>query len=388
MVENKPMRTTAVQPISQLGARVQEHGRIRAGEKHGRAMRALKFWRFTSPDEEAIRQLAELYGGEPKPWSDPKANPPDQWEVKTTSASIRVFLPPEALSIWYELWSGGGCQRRCDGETVQMLTSDPDERYLEAPCVCNAKGVMECKPKTRLSLILPEIRFGGLWRMETSSWNAAEQLPAMEQMLSTLAMYGVLEARLVLTQQSTAGGSKKFVVPRLEFSASTEALLQGVAQVASLPSASAPAAPALAPGPASQPVATGTDWEDEALSGAQAEDIEVQSDSTQADDEIVDAEIIEFPASPPPAQEAISQSRLRLHAHALINEIAKAHKLKADDLRHGAVRTLTDGHTSSMNDCDEEMVQMLVEALEGVKARTRSLKVNEDGTVSMPKVKS
>lgn len=223
MADSRP-----IVPVAQLGTRTQEQGRIRLGVKTQRAMKSIDTFRFTSPDEEAIRQIAELYGGEPRPWNEPKANPPSQWEVITTSTEIRVFLPDDALSTWYEQWTGGGCVRRCDGvncETIVRRGDDTDS--TQVPCLCIAQNHRQCDPHTRLNVILPEIRFGGVWRLETKGWNAAHEMPRMEQLINQLQGAGLLEGILSLEKAQSQGGRRKFVVPRLRLATSALQLLAG-----------------------------------------------------------------------------------------------------------------------------------------------------------------
>ena len=47
-----------IKAIQDLG-RTPEHGRIRLGVKTERAMKSLDTFRFTSPDKEAIEQIAD-----------------------------------------------------------------------------------------------------------------------------------------------------------------------------------------------------------------------------------------------------------------------------------------------------------------------------------------
>lgn len=214
-----------IRPINQLGTRIREQGRLRMGVKTGRAMKALKHWRFTSPEREPLEQLAKIYGGEVKPWSDAKAGQgPNQFELLSTSSKIRVFIPPGGLSTWYEQWSGGGVQRRCDGETVQ-LNGDPDKT---APCLCNAQQQMVCKPKTRLAVVLPEVvPFGGVWRLDTGSWNAADEMAAMERLLDELQINGLVEAQLLIEPRTkmVQGRKSNFVVPVILVSTSAQGAL-------------------------------------------------------------------------------------------------------------------------------------------------------------------
>lgn len=280
------MAGRVVVPLRELGSRLPEHGRIRLGVKgtssRGKVIpKSIETFRFTSPDEKVINQLAARYGGTVKPWSDPKASPSHQFEVITEAKELRVWLPDaDALSVWYELWTGKGCVRRCDGETVQTpVISGPDEgTWDESSCICSATGNMECRPYTRLRVVLPDVTFGGCWRLETKGWNAAAELPEMERMLAILRTTGMVEATLRLESRQSQGGSKKFVVPVLNIGATPEAMLGGAGGVKAIeqkidgpPALSIAAEPTYNGRPALDPEFPGTD------------------------DDIVEAEIIEGP---------------------------------------------------------------------------------------------
>ena len=207
----------SVVPVADLGRRMVEHGRTRLGVKSGKAMKSIDTFRFTSPDKFAIKQLAEQYGGEAKAWSDPKASPTNQYEVVTKANDIAVWIMPGGLDVSYEMWSGGGCVRRCDGvecETSQR-SFDADYEPVIVPCICDSKQKLECRPYTRLNVVIPSIRFGGSWRLESKGWNAAEELPGMADMISQLQDTGVLRGRLRLEHRQSQGGRRKFVVPTL-----------------------------------------------------------------------------------------------------------------------------------------------------------------------------
>jgi hypothetical protein len=366
------MTPDVARPLSQIGGRPQEHGRIRFGVKGPKGEpRALKTWRFTSPDREAIEQLAEMYGGKAKPWSDRKANPQDQFEVVTTSASINVMLPPDSLSVWYELWGGKGCLRRCDGETTQALTSNPNDPMVEVPCICNQNGKMECKPKSRLKVLLPEIRMAGFWRMETNSWNAVEELSAMEQALSTMQAYGILYARLTLHPQSTAGGSRKYVIPRLEFNESSQALIDGASTAVGLPTGTRLPA-TLGKGVALPAIGAGDDWIDQAL--------EERPVADSNGEPIIEAEVVE---DEPKDHHAKVRGRL----HATIAEVANLYTLDTDDLRHGMVKAITQGFTESSTDLTDADVSRMISYLDEVLAGERTVQLR-DGEVRLPKKES
>lgn len=226
-----------VVPIAKDYGRIPEQGRIRLGVKTERAMKALDTFRFTSPDPEAIAALASLYGGKAKPWSDKRASPKEQWEVITEADSIKVFLPQNSIDVWYEEWSGGGLLRRCDGIEAQVEIKTPDGTDIDiVPCYCSQlveKGQqMKCRPYTRLSVILPEIRFGGTWRLESKGWNASKELPAMAAVIAQMQAIGIVEGVLSLEKRTKVSGgqTKHFVVPKLSTDASPLEIMAGGAR--------------------------------------------------------------------------------------------------------------------------------------------------------------
>lgn len=291
----------AIVPIADLTRRIPEAGRIRTGKKQGNRPTAIGEFRFTSHDRTALEQIAALYGGTVNPWSDPKAAD-GQYEVITDAPEIRVVLPPDPLggTPIYEMWGGGGCERRCDGVTCQKWQAGHDgPEQVDVPCICSARDEMACKPITRLCVILPEVRFAGVWRLDTKSWNAAQELPGMVDTIRLLQDGGLPYATLSLKHRRSvvAGKTSKFLVPVLGVASSIEELAAGTANVGSL-GAGGPDAPALGDGatavserPAERPTAP----------------VEVAPDP---DDEIIDAEIIdEAPAAAGPVDLAAAVAR-------------------------------------------------------------------------------
>jgi hypothetical protein len=218
-------------PIADMNRRAPEAGRIRLGVKSGRAMKSIDTFRFTSPHQSAIERIAEIHGGSPKPWSDDRARIKNQWEVITPVNTLEVILPADGLSVWYEKWGGGGCERRCDGvtvTTVQLRGDDVDE--VQSPCICVAKNARECDPHTRLNIILPNVDFFGTWRLESKGWNAAAELPGMFDLIQSIAASGkMVQAELsVHTRETvTAGKKRKFIVPSLAVRATPQELASG-----------------------------------------------------------------------------------------------------------------------------------------------------------------
>lgn len=227
-----------VKPIAEMG-RAPEQGRIRYGVKttsaNGKTIpRSIKKFRFTSSDQVALGQIASLYGGSVKPWDN------GQFEVVSTSEEIPIVLPPNPLGDGpqYEMWKGASCVRRCDGVSCWVPANTQDgAELIEVGCLCNEKQVLECKPTTRLSVILPEVRFGGVWRLDCKGWHGTNELPAMVTTVQQLQGQGLSRAYLALEPRKK--GTKQWVVPVIRLAASPNQLMAakegGVQQAISSP---------------------------------------------------------------------------------------------------------------------------------------------------------
>jgi len=278
-----------IQPLSDIETRAPEAGRIRLGIKSGRAMKSLDNFRFTSPFKDCIEALANQYGGEVKAWSDPKASPSNQWEVLTQANQIEVYLPPSPVSTWYELYSGAGLLRRCDGAVCQIPTQTGPNVWepVDSPCVCVAKNAMECSPHTRLKVLLPNVPFRGVWRLETKGWNALKELPGMADLIAQLNASGSM-VRVALgiekRTQMRPSGKRNFVTPTLTMLDSPNQILSGVAQVRGLTSP----APALPPTLDVSPPKAALDRPDDIID---AEIVEVSSEEIELREQLMrDAE--------------------------------------------------------------------------------------------------
>lgn len=221
-------------PIRQLDRRLPELGRIKDGVKvAGKGQpKAIDTLRFTSQDPKALEQVAAELGGEVVPYKDPKST--DTHELITPVAETRVILPPDPLSgtPMYELYSGGGRERWCDGVTCEQWRKGPDgpEPY-EVACLCAAAGELACKPTIHLSVILPFTRMGGTWRWTTHSYNAAVELPGMVDAIQSLQSKGLTRGvlRVDSRTQTIAGVTRHFKVPVLGVDATADELAAGQA---------------------------------------------------------------------------------------------------------------------------------------------------------------
>lgn len=245
-----------VRPISEVArGRPQEAGKIKIGKlastSSGRMRPAsIDTFRFTTRDREQVDRLAAAYGG------DVVTAPDGSFDLETTSNEINVILPPDPLggTPIYELWSGGGCARRCDGEevTVPIRTGD-DVAFVDQPCICAMNDSMECKPTVRLSVIIPETSLTGVWNLRTNSWAATREMSQMASLIDMAQSRGLVSATLAVErrEQMSAGRKRKFVVPVLRLKATLEELADGggVATIgpAPTPAAALPAPRSLSP---------------------------------------------------------------------------------------------------------------------------------------------
>ena len=214
-------------PIYSLQKRFMELGRFRMGEKGPKGEpRKRDTFRATTASRPLAQAIADRYGGTVEPW--PEAPDGDgYWQVATDTAELNIILPPvyssedgtstTTWSQWFESWSAGGCERRCDGVT-EMLS--------DSPCLCRAaveaegEDARECQVTTRVSFMLPEIPGLGVWRLDSKGWNAATELPGtLELLVRAASEHAFIEAVLRIEQRvkkQPGEPTKRFVVPVID----------------------------------------------------------------------------------------------------------------------------------------------------------------------------
>lgn len=220
-------------PIIDLQRSLRELGRLRMGkvEKPARGKpRPVKLttWRLTTPWRHLLDAALELgIAGEVVPWHNPGTDR-DEFELITDTATLDVIVPPgeQVLSQWWELWSGGGAIRRCDGVTMTLdagktaakpcrCPADPAERQEGAA----ANPPTACKPTTRLNVMLPGLPDLGVWRLESHGFYAAVELAGAATIAETAARRGMLlpaELRIEPRRVKRHGEQvKRFAVPVL-----------------------------------------------------------------------------------------------------------------------------------------------------------------------------
>jgi hypothetical protein len=251
--------------------RMRELGRLRIGVKEEKTVNGKKItfpkkittFRFTSHDKLSIEVAAKAYGGKVQQCDD-KSSPElkGQWEVVTDASELPFYPSPVPPSQYMELWSGGGCIRRCDG--CKELLTDSD-------CLCDSDSP-ECKPTTRLSLILPDIPDIGVWRIESHGWNAAVELIQTFEWIRNIVGSGrIIEARLALEERTGKkdGKTTRFIVPVIRVSQTPRELLAGLGSQALEPGAtSLPAGSPQLPAGSTPSLPSGHETKDHVLKDA------------------------------------------------------------------------------------------------------------------------
>ncbi|MEV5911104.1 hypothetical protein AB0M00_19650 [Streptomyces chartreusis] len=164
---------------------------------------------LTSHSREYIAAAAELYGGTVEQWT-PQGQPVAQWRVVTEATELRAILPAgDPLDQANEKWTGGGCERRCDGVT---------EKLSGRPCICLAqygddwheqKPDKVCRPTSRVGVFLPDLPDLGVWRLETKSYYAADALAGgLDTVLQATGGKGLLPVRMWIEQRKAVRGGK------------------------------------------------------------------------------------------------------------------------------------------------------------------------------------
>lgn len=215
-------------PIIDLQMRMRQLGEIRIGHvvptgktrrdgKPGTRPAKLDKFRFTSASREILASVAELYGGEVKPWT-PANGGPSEFEVYSSVNRLPVLIPPrDSVSQWYELYAGSKCQRRCDGQT---------EHKSDRPCMCDPDD-RECAITTRVNVMLRDVPALGQWLLVSKGYHAAVTLPPAAELLAQAG--GYVAGWLGMEEKSAIVKDKpaRFMVPTLDVEITPAALMEG-----------------------------------------------------------------------------------------------------------------------------------------------------------------
>jgi len=342
-------------PIIELQRRMVEVGRIRAGEKDERGFpRKLENWRLTSKDPKRLEAAAALWGGAPpRPWE----NHEGEFELYTETNALPIMLFPGAVpTTWYELWSAGGCQRRCDG--VHEIVSDQ-------ACLCGEER--ECKPITRLSVLLPDLPGIGSWLLTSTGWNAAAELAGGADLLQRASAQGILiPARLRLEQRSEVkqGQTRRFAVPVIDLDTSLREILGGQGKTTpALPSGFTPIPPRAGNGATLS----------EGLALAESQTLAKEPRVALPEDDVFEEDggasaappphplppdAIPAEGAPPPSQKPLTLAQTRKKLDALVGQLREAGRIKTEHLWNAIAKIRSGEHDEHHVDVDA-MVQLL-----------------------------
>jgi hypothetical protein len=244
--------------IRTLPKKLTELGRIRIGDREknkngtGTHQHKLDYFRLTSANPSLLHFAAAMYGGEVQPWVGEGApvddhGRPAHYEVYTTVNALDVLIPTfSAISINYEEWSGDGCRRRCDGNTI--LDCPLQEALIGTACICPsddrertrlAATGKACRRILRLNVLLPDLPGIGTWRLQTQGDNATAELQGTLDMLQMAGQeHNIIEAVLRLEPRVTkrpgkgeGRGTLKYSVPVLWPKYTPRQILAGAAHV-------------------------------------------------------------------------------------------------------------------------------------------------------------
>ncbi|MEU9865521.1 hypothetical protein AB0D99_32095 [Streptomyces sp. NPDC047971] len=202
--------------IITMQRQARELGRLRTGwsvpsdKPNGRPRPVKsKTWVVTSHAEHYVEAAAAAWGGTVERWQPQGAGAP-QFRVITEAEQLDALLPPgDPLSQHNEMWNKGGCMRRCDGETEQLSRQS---------CIClrqfgeewhqQPKGSV-CSATTRLNVMLPDMPDLGVWRAETHSFYAANEMAGtVDMVLSGTNGQGLVPVTLRIEPRSRVAGGK------------------------------------------------------------------------------------------------------------------------------------------------------------------------------------
>ncbi len=199
-----------------------------SGKKFDRPKHLAGKLRATSQLRSVIDSIAEAYEGEGvMSWERDGGR---QWSTLLPARPLRVLLVPGSeLSQWWEHWTGGTCDRRCDGVR---------DHVGGKPCSCppveeRTDRAVHCVPKSRLTLLLPRMAMLCAGRLDTGSKIAAQSLGGSIESARLLLESGVL-IQATLWVQVRATGAKQYVYPELTIDGAGDAKMLGQGAVPAL----------------------------------------------------------------------------------------------------------------------------------------------------------
>ena len=245
--------------VLDLQRKSQQIGRIRIGQQvktanGGMRPGRLTTFRFTTASKTTADAIADLYGGQVRPWEG-------QFEVITEKSEIGVTVPPRdaVISQWYEMWNKGGAVRRCDSQHEQISggpcrcphATDPSDREeaaamaLERARLHKADPSKACGLITRINVMIPDLPGLGVFRLDTGSFYAAGESGDKADLMELAREHNVfLPAMLRIEWRKRIAGGKTttYPVPVLEILSTFRAIASGQLEAAGI-AAQLPPAP-------------------------------------------------------------------------------------------------------------------------------------------------
>lgn len=233
-----PVRHPEILARQQRGVPV---GVIRIGDRGGNngAPQKLDQFFLTSPSEAAIRSAAEVLGGEAAAWHN-QGSGAEEWGVYTGKREIDVVVPPGGVDSWFEMWGKGSNRkvrmlRRCSGDPEtsveqrsgklcrDLCPHDLYDRLDGSKPAGRGQDPTACGLRTRINVVLPDVRQLGTWLLSTGGVDAAGEMPGQADLLGHLTARGTwLPAKLTLERVPNEHGFAW--VPRLRVEESTRAV--------------------------------------------------------------------------------------------------------------------------------------------------------------------
>lgn len=357
-------------PLKDLQARAAKVGRIRTGisvVKNGR-QRPEKLTRFllTTESRHVADAIAAVYGGKVDPYN-PMGGSQRGWQVLIGIDEIPVAVPPgeTVVSQWWEMWTGGGLQRRCDGETASVWGDGNGEQRV--PCKCppdlmdRAAAAAQrtptaCKPSTRVSLILPDVPGTGTFLVESHGLYAAQEMGGVAELMARASAAGVMLPALLRLEQRDGvrrpgETTNKFAVPVLQ-------LTNSIRELAAMAEAG-PSASTLPPAPA-RPLAITTGSSDSADVSEPPAETPVAAATSHAGDrgDGPPPPGPETPAQPGMSAQTIADRARGSRAKAIVDALVKS----ATDLGLG------DDYVDDGSGTMSPLSEVLAERLDAIKA--------------------
>ena len=212
-------------------------GYVATAQKGGKTVtfpQKSKTFVFVGDDEQAITEVARVYGGtvEASPQREEEGG---SWRVVTKASEIECVLPTDddrGFDAWFERWGrtkagANTLLRRCNGTTCLMaVDTQTGELHRDVPCLCDAndlEGADRCRPTTRLNVLIPALagaRGLGVWQVQSRGWGTYRAIAGTLELLRQVGRVAGtplllrIEMRQVRTEQD--GQAKTFEVPVIE----------------------------------------------------------------------------------------------------------------------------------------------------------------------------